>query len=252
MTFERALFIWLRISFTSFFISMIKKIFFLSLVLCASNAFSKPYFGPKEVPPTLIDTPFKPESVEWKKEIEDIIKIQRKPDEKEVQLALEERELSPDIMMKFVDERITRQDYPKLFLLLDRVEETSRDITDAAKTYWNGKRPYLSDKKVKALIPAHDNPCYPSGHTTGSYTYAHVLGLLFPDKREELKKHAERIGQHRVLVGMHFPKDLVGGKQLSLLITGGFLQNRYFLKDLERAREELDEKYFLKTENQSR
>jgi hypothetical protein len=38
---------------------------------------------------------------------------------------------------------------------------------------------------------------------------------------------------------MHYPQDLVGGKQLATLLIGGLAQNKEFQSDLQKAREEL-------------
>lgn len=67
------------------------------------------------------------------------------------------------------------------------------------------------------------------------------MSLLIPEKTANFDRKAESIAQHRVLVGMHFPHDIEGGKQLSLLIMGGLLQNHGFMIDLQKAQKELKE-----------
>ena len=90
------------------------------------------------------------------------------------------------------------------------------------------------------LISPSKGYAYPSGHTTGSYIYAHILGMIYPKKYAKLKEIAEEIAQHRILVGMHFPHDIEGGKKLALLILGGLTQNNNFQQDLTKAKEEIN------------
>jgi acid phosphatase (class A) len=112
--------------------------------------------------------------------------------------------------------------------LIDRAFLTSKAVNDSAKNYWNTKRPYLMDKNIKALIKPHNNKSYPSGHTSSSYVAAHLLGLLIPEKRNQFYNRAAEIANHRILVGMHYPKDVEGGKEMALLIVGAFLENDQF------------------------
>jgi len=208
--------------------------FFISL-----RANAESYFDKNVISPTLIEPPFADGSLQWKNEINEIIKLQKNANLEEIDHALEERHLRPEMVAQNVDASLTREKYPKLYQLLDNVSDTSRVVNDEAKSFWHTKRPYMVDKRIHPLIEAHNNPAYPSGHTCGSYTLAHILGLLIPQKRAEFQARAQQIAWHRVLVGMHFPHDLVGGQQLSLLIVGALMENSDFRKDFEKAKKEL-------------
>ena len=146
------------------------------------------------------------------------------------------------MMTLAVDPKLTRTEYPAVYALLDRVSETSHEVCDQAKNYWHTERPYVADSRIKALIEPHRNPSYPSGHTVSAYTLAHVLTLLMPEKTAAFYGRAEQVAQHRVLVGMHFPNDLDGGRQLALLISGTMLQKPDFQKDLKAAQQELQKR----------
>lgn len=217
--------------------ALFQRILTLSLFLLTPITLqAAPYFPADTIPPTIIAAPPAPQSAEWKKNVAHIIAIQQHPSSKDLKQANEEREMRPELLL---DKAISRQSYPAIYALLDRVGETSLDVTDATKKYWNTRRPYLMDKRVKALIDAHDNPSYPSGHTTGSYLWAQVLALVWPEKRDMFMARAESIAQHRVLVGMHYPHDLEGGKALASILMGGLLQNAEFQKDLQQAKLEI-------------
>ncbi|MDX2083616.1 MAG: phosphatase PAP2 family protein [Rickettsiales bacterium] len=220
--------------------NLVKKLtVFFIFIFISFNSLAEPYFSSQTIDPNLITPPFSYESAEFKKDISQIIALQKKADKKEIIKALDERQLRPETIVEIVDPSLTRAANPKLYKLLDRASETSISTTENVKNYWNTKRPYLIDNKIKALIPPHDNPAYPSGHTCGSYVVAHILGLLIPQKRQIFYQRANEIAKHRVLVGMHYNKDLEGGKELALLIVGGLLQNEAFQKDFAAAKKEL-------------
>ncbi len=212
--------------------------FFIVFFLCL-ECYAKPYFDPDSISPTLLDLPYENTSKILKKEIEQIIELQKNVKESEVRQALSERYLKADMVVAKVNPNLTRRNNPQLYHLLDRVEEVVYETNKKVKIYWNKKRPYIVDKRIKALIPSSGSPSYPSFHVCDSYVLAYILGMLLPEQREQFLKRAAEISQRRVLVGLHFPQDVEGGRQLALLIIGGLLQNDDFQKDLELAREEL-------------
>ncbi len=215
------------------------RVLFLMLFSCCTvAAHAEPYYDGKRIPPGMIDPPFQALGAEWMREVDDIIGMQKHADPQEIALAKAERHMHVDMVMAPQTRGISSSSHPRLYALLDRVGDTSKAVTDEAKRYWNTRRPYLMDTRVQALIEPHDNPAYPSGHTSGSYVWAHVLSLIFPDSRELFMARAEKIAQHRVLAGMHYPYDVKGGKQLALLIVGALLENAQFRQDLAQAQEE--------------
>jgi hypothetical protein len=215
------------------------KIAFVIFFCFASSAKAQTYFDIHSISPNLIDPALKTDSKEWAKEIEAIIKLQKNLDLEKIDQAVIEKKLRPETLVHFVDPQITRISHPKLYHLLDRTCDTSRGVTDYIKDYWQQTRPYLADSRVKMLISPSDGFSYPSGHTVGSYIYAHVLGLLIPDQQQNLKNYAKQIAQNRVLVGMHYQNDVAGGKQLAFLIVGGLAQNKDFQDDFIEAQKEL-------------
>ena len=217
------------------------KIFALFFIYFFSveNIFAQKYFGSDSISPLMLDKPFVMDSAERKNEISQIITLQKNIEPQEIDLALYEKQLRPETVVQHVNKSITRQKFPDLYALLDRVGDTSRDITDDFKDHFKITRPYLVDKNVQMFISPSKGYCYPSGHTTGSYIYGNVMSLLIPKKSQEFLDYANQISWHRVQVGMHYPQDLAGGKQLATLLIGGLTQNKEFQTDFKKAREEL-------------
>lgn len=210
---------------------------FAASPLMAQRAAS--YIPAASLSPLLLTPPLAPHSDAWNAEIDSILVLQDSASDEEIAAAQSERSVRPELVSLAVDDTLSREAYPRVYALLDRVAATSRAVTDRAKDYWDMKRPYLSDGRVKALIEPHDNPSYPSGHTSGSYLQAHVLGQLLPEKRQAFIARAAEIAHHRVLVGMHYPHDVEGGKELALMMMGALSQNADFQRDFKVAQQEL-------------
>jgi acid phosphatase (class A) len=217
----------------------LKRSALLLFFVWALPAYAAPYFDPASIDPALLTPPPELHGQIWDVEIEHIIGLQKSPDKEALEQAAAERNVKPELIAEAVDPALTRKAYPKLYHLLDHIGETTHPISDAAKEFWHTDRPYKADSRVKALIEPHDNASYPSGHTVASYTWAMVLGELMPEKRNAFIARARTIAEHRVLVGMHYPHDLAGGRELARLIMGGLLQNAEFRNDFAEAKKEL-------------
>lgn len=216
------------------------RIILVIAVFCfTASAKAQPYFDINSISPNLIDPPIKIGSQAWEKEIDEIIKSQKNLDLEILDEATEEKKLRPETLINLVGLNLTRESNPKLFKLLDRTCETSRGTNEKIKEYWQQTRPYLADLRVKMLITPSDGFSYPSGHAVGSYIYAHILGLVIPEKRQEFLKYAARISKNRHLVGMHYKQDVESGKQMALLIVGGLTQSEDFQEDLREAQKEI-------------
>lgn len=208
---------------------------FFALTYCAH---AKPYFDAKTLSPKSLNAPYEQNSSQWNAEIAQIIELQKNADVNEIEKARQERHVTIESMVLKVDPELTREKNPQLYQLLERVSETTKTVTDSAKIYWHKKRPYQASKDVKALIEPHRGFSYPSGHTCFSFTVAEILAEIFPDKKAEFFNHAQEIANHRILVGMHFPKDIEGGKELASLIIKALQKNSEFQNDLKQAKDE--------------
>jgi len=220
------------------------KFFVAAFLFFAATDFAtaKSYFPKNSISPNLISPALVIGSAEWQNEIAQVVKAQKNYDMDELDEAIAEKHLQPETIAQAIDPTITRAAYPQLYYLMDRVGDTSRCETDAVKDYWNQTRPYLADSRVKMLITPSRGGSYPSGHATGSYIYANILGLLFPQNRDKYFAYADKIGAHRVTIGMHYPRDIAAGKTLSFLIVGGLTQSAEFRKDFQKALSEIESK----------
>lgn len=226
--------------------NIISLIISLAIFLSINNSYAQKYFGYESVSPLAIEPPFTPYSQEHKNQIDQVLLMQKNVEIEEIDKALEEKRLTPDTVVLNINKKLTRNKFPKLYHLLDRVGDTSRDVTEGFKNFWKIPRPSDVDKNVEILISPSKGYCYPSGHTTGAYIYAQVMSLLIPNLANDYFDYANQVAWHRVQVGMHYPKDLQGGKQLAIYLIGGLMQNPEFQADLREAKLELKKAKIIK------
>jgi acid phosphatase (class A) len=200
-----------------------------------------PYLAPNTITPTALPKPDALQSHAWRRDIMTILQMQKYVVPIEIDVARTERDVTPEMMTRIIGHNFKRDALPRTFALLDRVGKDSHIITKAAKDYWRVPRPYLVDKRVKLLIEAlpANNYSYPSGHTSTSLVWARVLGDLLPDYRFALNVQAERIAAHRLIVGVHTPRDLAGGKELGELIVAKLQAVESYQADRQAALQEL-------------
>ncbi len=68
------------------------------------------------------------------------------------------------------------------------------------------------------LIATPHSHSFPSGHATTAFAAATVLGAAFPRLRWALLALAAAIAWSRVVVGVHYPLDVLGGAALGIAI----------------------------------
>ncbi|SDB29605.1 undecaprenyl-diphosphatase [Pseudidiomarina indica] len=81
------------------------------------------------------------------------------------------------------------------------------------------QRPYHKHPDFKAVILAHDQFSFPSGHTTAAFLFAGIMSTFFPGWFWVLYGWAGAIGLSRVLLGVHYPGDVVAGALLGYGIS---------------------------------
>ncbi len=212
----------------------------------AKAVFDKPYFDAENIKPNVIDSPALLDSKELQEEIKQIIKLQQNIELKDIDLALDEKEMRVELITEYVNSNLTQNKLPKLYNLLTKVGATSYFATNKIKNHYKLTRPYLANKSVQAIISPSKGYSYPSGHTTGSYLWAFVLSQLIPKQADDFKNRAQQIAWHRVQMGMHYPQDIKGGKQLALILFNNLMNNHNFLQDFNDALAELKQNNLIK------
>src|SRR2546426_11170535 len=90
-------------------------------------------------------------------------------------------------------------------------------LTDILKATFNLPRP--SQVPSLGITPRGEiptNPGFPSGHTTNAFTVATVIWSRYPSWRVPLLLLASATGVSMIILGLHFPSDVIGGVFLGI------------------------------------
>ena len=91
------------------------------------------------------------------------------------------------------------------------------DATVAAwdsKYTYNRQHPAEMDSSISTAVTASASPSYPSEHAASAAAAAAVLVSLFPDQAAAINDMADQAGWSRILAGVAFPSDVIGGMDL--------------------------------------
>ena len=83
----------------------------------------------------------------------------------------------------------------------------------AIKRVLKRPRPYHT-LSITAVIKAHDQFSFPSGHTTAAFLFAGLASFYFPSLAAIWFVWATAVGLSRLLLGVHYPGDIVAGALL--------------------------------------
>lgn len=115
---------------------------------------------------------------------------------------------------------------PTLLLALDRQTGSTVFLVTAAAfaierpLYWvlkNGcqrRRPPEAIPSFSSVIVASDRFSFPSGHTCGAFLLAAIVAFHYPALALPMYLWASGVGLSRVVLGVHFPTDILAGALL--------------------------------------
>jgi len=102
-------------------------------------------------------------------------------------------------------------------LILAVAMVTAMALTDLLKTAFNLPRPFqVSSLGIAARGELPTNPGFPSGHTTNAFTVATVIWSRYPAWRIPFVVLAISTGVSMIILGLHFPSDVLGGVFLGI------------------------------------
>lgn len=98
-----------------------------------------------------------------------------------------------------------------LFALLAAAFAIERPLYTVLKRGLKRNRPADAMPGFESFVVPADKFSFPSGHTSGAFVAATVIGALFPALLLPLYAWAALVGISRVFLGVHFPSDTVAG-----------------------------------------
>ncbi|WP_039057829.1 phosphatase PAP2 family protein [Enterobacter sp. Bisph1] len=122
--------------------------------------------------------------------------------------------------------------------------------TGAAKKHFNYKRPFLIAGNTVHLVPddvvvkdnqpySADGGAFPSGHTNTGYTDALLMAEMVPERFEALVTRGARYGYSRVVLGVHYPLDVMGSRMVAQRNVAHFLNDAAYRAMFNEARDQL-------------
>jgi len=133
----------------------------------------------------------------------------------------------------------TKENLPATAELFNKVSKDVSTVTDHARDLFKRVRPYVASTEVSPCVTKPNGYSYPSGYATEVYVRALILAELFPDKRTALITQAHRRAWARVLGGVHYPSDDIGGKLLADALLAEFRKSPAFMEALDKAKAEV-------------
>ncbi|ARU50325.1 hypothetical protein CBR64_01165 [Cellulosimicrobium cellulans] len=140
---------------------------------------------------------------------------------------------------------------PKTKALLSGRVEKSVGNHEPAKAAYDYKRPFVrfgftsAGGHVNAFETSgsyeglRNNGSFPSGHTNHGYAQGTVLATLLPELAPQILARASEYGDNRLVLGFHYPLDVMGGRMAGQNIAQLRWSDPAFRVLLEQARTEL-------------
>lgn len=172
-----------------------------------------------------------------KAEINELIKLQTKRDQKNIENI--QRELQhKNFILGHIQYKKFYNENPECHQLLASITEMGA-IVFYFKRKFDRIRPSFLNSKLKTAIQNPSHPAYPSGHSTQAHFMAYVLGSLFPKHQNIFLKDAFQIGVNREIAGVHYRSDTMAGKKLGHDIFKLMYQNQKFKNSIMRCKKSL-------------
>lgn len=127
---------------------------------------------------------------------------------------------------------------PVLAGFLRQITADANQVNKSVKDLYPRRRPPFIEPIVQPCVTIPKTNSYPSGHSLRTHVWAAVLGDIFADRQVELYTRAHRVAWGRVIGGVHFPSDDVGGRIVAQAIVAELRKSPAYRAAIEQCRAE--------------
>ena len=120
-----------------------------------------------------------------------------------------------------------------LAIAFEDVLREATSILHKVKSHFQRIRPYQQIRELDPALPQPSSSGYPSGHAMRGMLAGMLLAELIPERSDDIMARAELIGDLRVVVGLHYPSDVIEGRRLGRLIADKVIESEQW-KELVR------------------
>lgn len=141
-----------------------------------------------------------------------------------------------------MDIKITQEQTPAIWALLDTVLQKSSETVDRLKEIRFRKRPFVQLNEP-SFVPGDEEKergksSFPSGHTSLGWSEALVMAEVAPEKQDTILRRGYEYGENRMIVGYHWFTDIEATRQLASAFIANMHAGEGFREMIRRAREE--------------
>ncbi|GAA0571801.1 acid phosphatase [Rhizomicrobium electricum] len=135
---------------------------------------------------------------------------------------------------------VTPKDVPRILALVHKAGDDTQRETNIAKKANKRSRPFLIDageicQPAKELADSYD---YPSGHTTGGWTWALVLADVAPGRASQIMARGRAYGESRIVCGAHNSSAVEAGRLSATVTMTSVRATTAYQRDLKKAQAE--------------
>jgi len=184
-----------------------------------------------------------PNYLETAEEINKIISIQKKAMDSNDWLSIKEFSLMWDEDIIFAFEHSLRKlNIPINKEYIDYIANVSQEIGALImqlKNDFQRARPYQIAYYTNANLHPFESvsghsPSYPSGHSCQAYFICNLIASHYPSKKKELMDLCNKIGQSRIILGIHYPSDHIFGYYIAQeLMQKEDIKKKFFLEEIQ-------------------
>lgn len=138
---------------------------------------------------------------------------------------------------------VTREDTPRLYLLLQRTRTDAGRSVSKAKDHYKRARPFMVNGGPTCAPEDEEglrkNGSYPSGHTAIGWAWALTLAEVAPDRADAVLARGRAYAESRLVCNVHWQSDILEGRFMAASTVARLHEDAQFRDDVAAARQEV-------------